>query len=150
MRLSEIKLNIKKNPRVQAAVDSVYTELYPNPLNNREVGFANKEQTGAVFMELEAHDDAIYLKFIRAYPHKGGMGTQGLNYIKEKAQEFGVPIKLTVWDKGEVSKATLTKIYQKAGFEKGKDGYMWWRPQLTELFNNPVTIRSDFRRPYEG
>ena len=128
MRLTEITLDIKKNADVEAAVNSVYAELYPNPMNQREVGFANKEQTGDVFMELEAHDDAIYLKFIRAYPHKGGMGTRGLNYLKDKAQEHGVPIKLTVWDKGDVSKAQLTRIYKKAGFEQGKGGYMWWYP----------------------
>jgi hypothetical protein len=120
LRLSEADSNI------EAMVDSVYNELYPNPLNSCEVGFANNEQTGAVFMELEAHDDAVYLKFIRAYPHKGGMGTQGLNYLKEKAREFNVPIKLTVWDKGEVSKAKLTAIYKKAGFVPGKGGYLWW------------------------
>lgn len=121
-----LKISTSTDSNIEAMVDSVYNELHPNPLNPREVGFANKEQTAAVFMELEAHDDAVYLKFIRAYPHKGGMGTQGLNYLKDKAREFNTPIKLTVWDKGDVSKAKLTAIYKKAGFVPGKGGYMWW------------------------
>jgi predicted kinase len=114
--------------RIDAALNEAYATLFPNPLNNAEVGFANEKQDAVIMMQLENYGDSLYVKWLSAYPQKSGMGTQGMNYLKELATKHDVPLSLTTWDRGNIGAKRLTKIYEKWGFKAGKQGLMWWHP----------------------
>lgn len=115
--------------RVIAMIDEVYRELHPNPLNRREVGFANRAQDKAVFVELDNYHDSVYVMFIRATPQGGGMGTQMMDYLKDKAKKHNVPLTATPWRHGTIPESTLRRIItQRWGFKRGKGGLLWWNP----------------------
>jgi predicted kinase len=134
--------------RIDAALNEAFATLFPNPLNNAEIGFANKEQTAAIMMQLENYGDALYVKWLSAYPQKSGMGTQGMEYLKELATKHNVPLALTTWDRGAIGAKKLAKIYTKWGFKLGKQGLMWWHPPTTEnvaKFSKPPSGPNDAR-----
>jgi hypothetical protein len=127
--------------RVEAAIDKAFKELHPNPLAEHQIGFGNKEGTGVVMMELENYGDSLYVKWLMAHPHKTGMGTAGMKYLKELATEFNVPLTLTPWKRGELGEKKLTGIFKKWGFVLGRQGLMWWRPPTKDsngFLENPL------------
>jgi hypothetical protein len=121
--------------RITSAIEEVYSKLFPNPLNNQEVGFANKEQTAVVMMQLENYNDSLYVKWMSAYPQKSGMGTQGMNFLKDVARTHNVPLTLTPWARGELGTKKLTRIFKKWGFKAGKQGLLWWHPEDISKYN---------------
>ena len=114
--------------RVEAAIEKAYKELHPNPLAEHQIGFGNEAGTGVVMMELENYTESLYVKWLMAHPHKSGMGTAGMKYLKELATEYNVPLTLTPWKRGELGEKKLTGIFKKWGFVLGRQGLMWWRP----------------------
>jgi hypothetical protein len=114
--------------RIDNAIGEINSTLFRNPLNNAEVGFANKEQTAAVMMQVENYGDSLYVKWLSAYPQKSGMGTRGMKFLQDIATKHDVPLTLTPWKRGELGEKKLTKIFKGWGFEMGKGGLLRWTP----------------------
>src|SRR4029077_217645 len=86
----------------------------------------------------EPYPDSLYVKWLSAFPQKGGMGTQGMNYLKKVATKHDVPLTLTPWKHGELGEKKLTRIFKKWGFAHGKGGLLWWHPPKKQKDFNPL------------
>jgi hypothetical protein len=115
--------------RIEGAIDQARSELYPNPFAEGQIGFGNKEGTGMVMMELENYGDSLYVKWLTGSPQKSGMGTQGINYLKDLARKHNVPLTLIPWKNGQLGEKKLLGIFKKWGFVPGKQGLLWWHPE---------------------
>jgi hypothetical protein len=129
----------------KAFVDRVYAMFPESPLsrNNRIMAWNDAEildlsdinnlnnATQLVQFELTPRArDTVDVKWIAATPLRSGAGTKAMTLLKDMAQQYGVKLELSVWNKGATTPAQLTKFYKKQGFKQVAKGArdMSWTP----------------------
>lgn len=113
-------------------IKKVYEQLPRNPMNPSQRVMMFGEDDFAV-LELGPSGvtpGAVEIKWIQAYPLRGGNGTKAIRELQRMAAEDNITLDLFPWDKGRVSQANLIKFYKSVGFEPIRRGSknMIWRP----------------------
>lgn len=114
-------------------IKSIYDETPVNPFNNKQHGFVFDNGEKVAFFELKPSSvlkGATEVDWISASPQREGVGTRAMQELQAKAQESNIPLTLVPWDKGNVSKKSLTDFYTKLGFEplSDKSKTLVWYP----------------------
>ena len=105
-------------------IKSIYDETPVNPFNNKQHGFVYDNGDKVAFFELKPSSvlkGATEVDWISATPQRTGVGTRAMKDLQAKAQENNIPLTLVPWDKGNVSKKSLTDFYTKLGFKPLSD-----------------------------
>ena len=128
----------------QQFIEKIYGEYPDWPYGRGDKvmvwGEGEEQQFAAFALKPElGRQDTVYIDWIQAHPQRQGVGSRAIKELQTQAQQAGVKLKLMPWDKGQVSQASLTRLYKRHGFKPiGKGARsMEWEPvkeeQLDEL-----------------
>lgn len=72
----------------------------------------------------------VEIQWVQSTPLRGGYGTKGMKLLQDLAQQNGIALTLSPWDKGQVSQSKLMKFYKKQGFTPTSTGSknLIWEP----------------------
>lgn len=99
-------------------------------------GEGEEQQFAAFKLKPGTAPDTVEIDWIMAGPEqRKGVGSRAIKELQRQAQEAGIRLTLYPWAKGNVSQASLTKLYKRHGFKPVAKGAkpMAWEPELNEL-----------------
>lgn len=131
-------LSTSKNWPSTKWVEKLY-EKYPEFPFGRERQFAipygedeRGEATSFVTASIKPRSkNEAFISWFSAYPLREGVGTKGLQEIVKAADQDGIKLSLSPWEKGQVSKSALKNFYKKNGFKEDKKTGNMVRDPLT-------------------
>lgn len=126
--------------RAKQFIDNVYSQYPDWPYGQADKvmvwGEGEDQQFAAFKLKPGAAPDTVEIDWIMAGPEqRQGVGSRAIKELQRQAQEAGIKLTLYPWAKGNVSQASLTKLYKRHGFKPVAKGAkpMRWEPQLDEL-----------------
>ena len=130
----EPKYALRDTKKEQAFIDNIYDETPVSPFNPDQHAFVYDNAESGVFFELKpstSAPNAVEVYWFNAFPLRSGVGTKGMKQLQDMAAEEGLSLTLMPWDKGQVSKAALTKFYKSVGFKPLRKGSttLIWNPE---------------------
>ena len=129
-----------KSSKAQQFIDSVYSQYPDWPYGQADKvmvwGEGEDQQFAAFKLKPGVSPDVVEIDWIMAGPEqRQGVGSRAIKELQRQAQAAGIKLTLYPWAKGNVSQASLTKLYKRHGFKPVAKGAkpMRWDPQLDEL-----------------
>jgi pyrimidine deaminase RibD-like protein/GNAT superfamily N-acetyltransferase len=121
-------------------IDNVYSQYPDWPYGQADKvmvwGDGEDQQFAAFKLKPGISPDTVEIDWIMAGPEqRQGVGSRAIKELQRQAQAAGIKLTLYPWAKGNVSQASLTKLYKRHGFKPVAKGAkpMSWEPQLDEL-----------------
>ena len=128
--------------QAQQFIDSVYSQYPDWPYGQADKvmvwGEGEDQQFAAFKLKPGTAPDTVEIDWIMAGPEqRKGVGSRAIKELQRQAQAAGIKLTLFPWAKGQISQASLTKLYKRHGFKPVAKGAkpMRWEPQLDEDFN---------------
>jgi hypothetical protein len=143
----EERFSVKDRAEVQKFIDKVYADTPTSPFNSDQHAFVYDNAESGVFFELKPSTSvkgAVEVYWFSSFPQRQGVGMKGMKQLQDLAAKEGLSLTLMPWDKGQVSKAALTRFYKSAGFKplsKGSQTLVWTPEETEKLQRKPEAIR---------
>ena len=125
-------------------IDSVYSQYPDWPYGQADKvmvwGEGEDQQFAAFKLKPGTAPDTVEIDWIMAGPEqRQGVGSRAIKELQRQAQEAGIKLTLYPWAKGNVSQASLTKLYKRHGFKPIAKGAkpMSWEP-ISEETNKQI------------
>jgi GNAT superfamily N-acetyltransferase len=119
----------------QAWIDQVYSQYQDWPYGQADrvmVWGAGEDQQFAAFkLKPGADANTVEIDWLMAGPEqRKGIGSRAIKELQRQAQPAGIKLTLYPWAKGKISQKSLTKLYQRHGFNPTTKGAkaMTWQP----------------------
>lgn len=135
MRLYEF-VTEDKSP-AQTWIDKVYAQYPDWPYGQADKAMVwgeGEDQTFAAFkLKPGSAPDTVEIDWIMAGPEqRKGVGSRAIKELQRQAQEDNIKLTLYPWAKGQISQASLSKLYKRHGFKSIAKGAkpMRWEPQV--------------------
>jgi GNAT superfamily N-acetyltransferase len=136
-------------------IDQVYSQYPDWPYGQADKvmvwGEGEDQQFAAFKLKPGTAPNTVEIDWIMAGPEqRKGVGSRAIKELQRQAQESGIRLTLYPWAKGNVSQASLTKLYKRHGFKPIAKGAkpMAWEPvnEIARIpqgdFGNKDTLRS--------
>jgi ribosomal protein S18 acetylase RimI-like enzyme len=136
LKIGSVKLRREQWASTKATLD-FYKNNYNNPMNDREIVWAYEQDDhkGQLLAMLEfgpaVDASTIYLKHIRAFPQRKGIGRAAMERLQVMAAEKGLGIWLEADEHSEVPHQALVNFYKSLGFKDEPTGGLVWRPKTS-------------------
>jgi len=125
--------------KAQEFIDRVYSQYPDWPYGQADKvmvwGEGEDQQFAAFKLKPSMKPDTVEIDWIMAGPEqRKGVGSRAIKELQRQAQEAGIKLTLYPWAKGNVSQASLTKLYKRHGFKPVAKGAkpMSWEPVSEE------------------
>lgn len=129
----------KQPSKAQEFIKKVYDQYPDWPYGQADKvmvwGEGEDQQFAAFKLKPGVAADTVEIDWIMAGPEqRKGIGSRAIKELQRQAQESGIKLTLYPWAKGNVSQASLTKLYKRHGFKPIAKGAkpMAWEPDLDE------------------
>lgn len=139
MRFNEFN----EQPPAQAFIEKIYSQYPQWPYGQADRvmvwGEGEDQQFAAFKLKPGTGPDTVEIDWIMAGPEqRKGVGSRAIKELQRQAQEAGIRLTLYPWAKGQISQASLTKLYKRHGFKPVAKGAkpMAWEP-VTEIARIP-------------
>jgi GNAT superfamily N-acetyltransferase len=116
-------------------IDKVYAQYPDWPYGQADKvmvwGKGEDQQFAAFKLKPGAAPNTVEIDWIMAGPEqRKGVGSRAIKELQRQAQESGIRLTLYPWAKGNVSQASLTRLYKRHGFKPIAKGAkpMAWEP----------------------
>ena len=116
-------------------IDKVYSQYPDWPYGQADKvmiwGEGEDQQFAAFKLKPGTAPNTVEIDWIMAGPEqRKGVGSRAIKELQRQAQESGIRLTLYPWAKGNVSQASLTKLYKRHGFKPIAKGAkpMGWEP----------------------
>ena len=116
-------------------------------------GEGDEQQFAAFKLKPGVAADTVEIDWIMAGPEqRKGVGSRAIKELQRQAQEAGIKLTLYPWAKGNVSQASLTKLYKRHGFKPIAKGAkpMSWEPSLSEESNKTAISLTRLPQYHKG
>ena len=110
-------------------------------------GEGEEQQFAAFKLKPGTNPDTVEIDWLMAGPEqRQGVGSRAIKELQRQAQEDNIRLTLYPWAKGQISQASLTKLYKRHGFKPVARGAkpMAWNPELKEIARLPKKDAGDF------
>jgi len=122
-----------ESSRAQQFIDSVYSQYPDWPYGQADKvmvwGEGEDQQFAAFKLKPGTAPDTVEIDWIMAGPEqRKGVGSRAIKELQRQAKEAGIKLTLYPWAKGNVSQASLSRLYKRHGFKpvaKGAKPMRW-------------------------
>jgi len=133
MRLKEFV--VEDTNTAQVWIDQVYSQYPEWPYGQADRvmvwGEGEDQQFAAFKLKPGASANTVEIDWLMAGPEqRKGIGSRAIKELQRQAQPAGIKLALYPWAKGKISQKSLTKLYQRHGFNPTTKGAkaMTWQP----------------------
>ena len=133
MRLKEFV--VEDTNTAQVWIDQVYSQYPEWPYGQADRvmvwGTGQDQQFAAFKLKPGAGANTAEIDWLMAGPEqRKGIGSRAIKELQRQAQSAGITLTLYPWAKGKISQKSLTKLYQRHGFNPTTKGAkaMTWQP----------------------
>ena len=127
--------------KAQEFISNVYSQYPDWPYGQADKvmvwGEGEDQQFAAFKLKPSISPDTVEIDWIMAGPEqRKGVGSRAIKELQQQAQEAGIKLTLYPWAKGNVSQASLAKLYKRHGFKPIAKGAkpMAWEPVSKESY----------------
>ena len=124
-----------ESSKAKQFIDSVYSQYPDWPYGQADKvmvwGDGEDQQFAAFKLKPGTASDVVEIDWIMAGPEqRKGVGSRAIKELQRQAQAAGIKLTLYPWAKGNVSQASLTRLYKRHGFKPVAKGAkpMAWDP----------------------
>lgn len=134
----------------QTWIEQVYSQYMDWPYGQADKvmvwGQGEEQQFAAFKLKPGSSPNTVEIDWIMAGPEqRKGVGSRAIKELQRQAQADGIRLTLYPWAKGQISQASLTKLYKRHGFKSVAKGAkpMVWEP-VNEIARLPKSDAGDF------
>lgn len=126
---------VENTATAQAWIDQVYSQYPEWPYGQADRvmvwGEGEDQQFAAFKLKPGTDSNTVEIDWLMAGPEqRKGIGSRAIKELQRQAQSAGITLTLYPWSKGKISQKSLTKLYQRHGFNPTTKGAkaMTWQP----------------------